>query len=103
MRDGIRRDEVAAFKTVLEQYYNKHEVYPLEFDASPHKYVVVKQANGGAASWYLRAKLENNAVEDEGFDAESGRNYYYRLINESGATYYDVCGGSDGCALEDVR
>ena len=102
-RDGIRRDEIAAFKQVLEQYYNKHEVYPLEFDASPHEYVVVEQTVKGATVWYLRARLENQAMAAESFDAESGRNYYYRLINQDGYTFYDVCGGSATCALAEVR
>lgn len=102
-RDGMRRDEVAAFKQVLEQYYNKHETYPLEFDAAPHQYVVTDSTAAGATAWYLRAKLENQQETKTGYDGDVGRQYDWRLIQEGETTYYDVCGGTPTCDLDDRR
>ena len=98
-RDGIRRTEIAERKIQLEQYYNKHNVYPpqLAFDASPHIYHVVVEDAAGAQGYYLRAKLENSSPNTTGFDAEAGRNYHYRVLNIDGTTYYDVCGGEYSC------
>lgn len=98
-RDGIRRDELAAFKQVLERENNDTGSYPLEFNASPHKYVVDRQDEGGALEWRLRAQLENNPRPTAGFDYEAGRNYYYRIVREDGFTYYEVCGGESTCGL----
>jgi len=96
-RDGIRRDEVAQTKQELEQYFNKHEAYPFEFDASPHVYVVDEQNVVGATAWHIRAQLENRADDASGFDEEAGRNYYWRTGNADRAIYYDVCGGTATC------
>ena len=96
-RDGIRRDEIAARKTSLEQYFNAHETYPREFDASPHQYVVESSDNQGVTGWYVRAQLENKTEETVAFDAEAERNYWYRIIREGETTYYDVCGGIARC------
>ena len=102
-RDGIRRDEVAAAKIELEQYFNAHETYPREFDASPHQYVVEVDDGQGATGWYVRAELENAADAIVAFDEEAGRNYWYRIVREGGATYYDVCGGISRCGATDVQ
>ncbi len=102
-RDGIRRNEIAAFKQVLEQHYNKYEAYPLEFNAHPHEYVVIEKAGTEAASWYLRAELENPHTTSAGHDEDEGRKYDYRLIHTEGRTYYEVCGGTPTCALDDPR
>lgn len=98
-RDGIRRDEVAAFKRLLEQHYNEYEAYPLIFDASPHRYVVVEQDDKGATTWYLQAEMENDHPEMSDFDAEEGRNYYWRYVQNEGRTYYEVCGGAPSCGI----
>lgn len=102
-RDGLRRDEVAAFKRVLEQYYNEYETYPLEFDAAPHQYVVMESSEQGATAWYLRAHLENNHETATAHDAEEGRQYDFRLIRDGDRTYYEVCGGMPTCDLDDPR
>ena len=99
VRDGIRRDEIAAFKRQLEQHFNVHNTYPLEFNASPHEYVATREEEDGAKSFFLRAKLENAAENEEGYDAEAGRNYNYRVINKDGETYYEVCGGTPSCPI----
>src|SRR3989344_3792944 len=96
-RDGIRRDEVAARKTSLEQYFNFHATYPREFDASPHQYLVESSDNQGVTGWLVRAQLENEAEETVAFDPEAGRNYWYRIVRQGQATYYDVCGGISRC------
>lgn len=98
-RDGIRRQEIADRKIELEQYFNAHEAYPLEFDASPHEYVVAEQDEVGATRWYLRAVLENSAATKADYDAESGRNYHYRVQQVGDNTVYDVCGGGPDCPL----
>ncbi len=98
-RDGIRRDEIAERKTDLELYFNDHDAYPLEFDASPHHYVVTERDQSGATHWFLRAVLENPADTGAHYDAESGRNYYYRVQQVDGQTVYDVCGGGPDCPL----
>lgn len=102
-RDGRRRDEVAAFKRVLEQYYNEHEVYPLEFDASPHRYIVVERDETGAASWYLKAELENSHEPASGYDGDEGRQFNWRHVRHGQRTYYEVCGGGPTCDLDDRR
>jgi len=98
-RDGIRRTEIAERKIALEQYFNRHDSYPLEFDASPHRYVVTEKEQGGATRWYLRAVLENESETKEDYDAEEGRNYYYRVHHVDGEFVYDVCGGGPDCPL----
>lgn len=102
-RDGIRRDEIAARKTALEQYFNAHDTYPLTFDASPHQYVVEAWDSAGAISWFVRARLENESPETVAFDAEAGRNYWYRIVRYDSATYYDVCGGIARCGATDAQ
>lgn len=97
LRDGIRRNELTNFKTELEKYNNKHDVYPLIFNASPHQYVVADKDSKGATKWFLRAKMENRHKTKNGFDEEAGHNYYYRYINENNSTYFDICGGLDKC------
>jgi len=97
VRDGIRRNELTNFKTELEKYYNKHETYPLTFNANPHQYAVVEKNTKGATKWFLRAKLENQHKVEKGFDEEAGHNYYYRYINENNNTYFDICGGLYKC------
>lgn len=96
-RDGIRRNEIAAFKQVLEQYYNTHETYPRVFDASPHEYVVSEADGAGAKSWYLRAQLENKHTAEAGYDEDEGRKYNFRLVQEGSVTFYEVCGGTPEC------
>lgn len=98
-RDEIRRTEVAGRKVELEQYFNKHHTYPLKFDAHPHRYVVTEQDEGGAAAWYLQAQLELPHESLHDYDAEAGRNYYYRYQNRNGRTFYEVCGGTPKCDL----
>ncbi len=98
-RDGIRRNEIAAFKNVLEQYYNVHETYPLTFDASPHRYIVVTSDEEGATAWYLQAMLENKAASHAGQSQEEGANFDYRVVQEGDFTYYEVCGGTPTCSL----
>lgn len=102
-RDGLRRDEVAAFKRVLEQYYNEHESYPLEFDASPHRYIVVERDETGAASWYVKAQLENSHEPVSGYDGDEGRQFDWRYVSEGGETFYEVCGGVPRCGVGDRR
>lgn len=99
-RDGIRRDEVAAFKRQLEDFNNKHNRYPVTLSASPHQYVVVEQAGDAATAWYLRAELENKVPETADKDLEAERNYYYRVVHDNGHVYYDVCGGTLTCGVE---
>jgi len=97
LRDGIRRNELTNFKTELEKYYNKHEAYPLTFNAVPHQYFLVDKDSKGATKWFFRAKMENSHKAEEGFDKEAGHNYYYRYLNENNSTYFDVCGGLYEC------
>jgi len=101
-RDGIRRTEIAERKVLLEQYYNLHNTYPGadEFDAAPHEYVPTERDAIGVQRWYLRAVLENKADLEAAYDAEAGRNYYYRVHQIDGETVYDVCGGGPDCPLE---
>ena len=99
VRDGIRRDEVAAGKRVLEDYFNEHGAYPLVFDAAPHEYVVVVSEGGAALEWFIRAQLENTAPPESGYNPEEERNFHYRVVNDRGQTYYEVCGGSVRCDL----
>jgi hypothetical protein len=98
-RDGVRRNEMAAFKNVLEQYYNVHETYPLTFDASPHRYVVVTSDEKGATAWYLQARLENKKASHADQSQEEGANFNYRIVREGDFTYYEVCGGTPTCSL----
>lgn len=102
-RDGIRRNEIAAFKIVLEQYYNEHGTYPLAFDATPHEYRIVARDAYGAQAWYLRALLENSHVAQAGYDGDEGRKFDFRYVREDEATYYEVCGGTPTCDLDDPR
>ncbi|MDP3997084.1 MAG: hypothetical protein U1C49_02470 [Candidatus Andersenbacteria bacterium] len=102
-RDNIRRDEVASDKIELEQYFNKYETYPLKFNASPHDYVVVMKDEVGATGWFVRARLENHHDDKAGFDEEQGRNYYYRYVNPTNSTFYEVCGGELRCDFSGVR
>lgn len=97
LRDGIRRNELTNFKTELEKYYNKHETYPLVFNANPHQYFVVNKDSKGAIKWFLRAKMENPHKAEKGFDEEVEHNYYYRYSNENNNTYFDICGGLYKC------
>ena len=96
-RDGIRRQEIADTKHQLEMYFNKHNSYPLMFNASPHKYVVTSTSDDMATGWYLRAQMENNHQTGSDFDHDLGRQYFYRYLNEDKLTYYDVCGGQLDC------
>lgn len=98
-RDGIRRDELAGLKRELEKKNNELGYYPIEFDASPHRYVVTEAHGDKAIAWYLRAELENFADSTSGFDEERDRNYYYRISNEDEKTFYDVCGGTLTCGV----
>jgi len=99
-RDGLRRGEIAAFKNVLEQYYNQHGTYPLEFNAAPHRYVVVSRDAAGVTAWYLQAQLENAAPSHEGRNEEEGATFDYRVVREGGLTLYEVCGGTPDCSLQ---
>lgn len=96
-RDGIRRAEVISHKKTLEQYFNVHAAYPLEFNASPHQYVVEEVHDGSAIRWYLRAELENMHPETQGFDEEY--NVYYRFVRDDVHTFYDVCGAESHCGV----
>lgn len=96
-RDGIRRDEIAAMKRALEGINNVKGVYPLEFKATPHQYIVTDKDSTSAKGWFLRVELENPTKDELGFDEEAGRNYFFRILNEHGHIYYDVCGGEDTC------
>jgi hypothetical protein len=64
---------------------------------------VTSSTDAGAAAWYLRAQLENEHAAEAGHDEDEGRKYDYRLIRESAATYYEVCGGTPTCDLDDPR
>lgn len=98
VRDGIRRTEIIQFKSVLERYFNDHGFYPLEFNATPHRYVVLADDGEQALAWYLRAQLENKGVEDRGFDLE--HNIFWRVVYEHGSLFYDVCGGEATCGVD---
>jgi len=98
VRDGIRRNELVQFKVLLEQYFNEYNEYPLEFDASPHEYVVTEVDGDEAMAWYLRAKLENGGEAGSGFDLE--HNVFYRVFIDDGLTFYDICGGGSECGFE---
>ncbi len=97
-RDGVRRDEINALKTVLELKNNEIGYYSVTFDASPHEYVVMESDGKKAVSWFLRAELENTTDERQEKDLET--NNYYRIVKEGKKTFYDVCGGEFRC---DVR
>lgn len=94
-RDGIRRNELKNFKIVLEQNNNKNGYYPVEFNASPHKYTVVEKNGDSASKWFLRAELENKNKQQTGFDLEN--NIYFRYVSENGKNFYDICGGDYKC------
>lgn len=100
-RDGIRRAAMVQLKRELEGYYNKHERYPLTFDAKGYQYVVTKSDGTQAVSWYVRAELENRTDPVAVFDFE--HNVYYRVVNDRGKTYYDVCGGTSRCGAAEAR
>lgn len=97
-RDGARRGEVVELKRALEMYFNEHEQYPLEFEVGAHDYKVVETDGQQALAWYVRAELENNAKPRADFDEEY--NIYFRVVNEGGGTFYDVCGGISTCGAE---
>lgn len=97
-RDEIRRDAVAAAKIKLEQYFNKHNQYPLEFEVPTYQYVVTQKDATSALGWYVRAELENPHRSTSDFDFDAGRNYRYRVVNQDDKVFYDVCGGEDPCA-----
>lgn len=98
-RDGIRRQEVRQFKQLMEERNNELGFYPYELDASPHVFVVTEGEGQQADGWYLRAELENQAEPTAGFDEEY--NVYYRVVREDEKTYYDICGGTLRCGVED--
>lgn len=100
-QDGVRRDEIALLKQSLEQKNNEVGYYPIEFDASPYTYIVEQADAKAAIAWYLRTELENPSEEVNGFDEEGGRNYYFRVVKEEGKTYYDVCGGTFTCGVDE--
>ncbi len=97
MRDGIRRDALAALKNDLEQYNNKHNVYPFTFVTGTSTYVVTEKDDKGAVAWYLRTALENSHPAGSGIDQEAGHNFYYRIVQAGDKTYYDICGGTSTC------
>jgi len=99
-RDGIRREEARNIKTAVEMYFNEYDFYPLEFNAGGHEYVVLKQAGQGASEFYIRAELENSGETAAGFDEEY--NIYFRIVNEGGKTFYDICGGELRCGEEET-
>lgn len=95
-RDGIRRQELHAFKKILEQEYNKNNSYPLKFAADPHRYFVLEQSGDKAVKWYLEAKLENFHPNETSFDNE--KNVYFRYFSPTNnETYYNICGGDYRC------
>lgn len=102
-RDGERREGAALAKRHLERYNNEHEQYPLTLPGGSRQYVVLTEHDGGAEAWYIRTPLENAAPNFSGYDFESGRNYYYRIVNENGHTFYDVCGGTALCGADPVQ
>ncbi len=93
-RDGVRRDEIRAVKTQLEQYYNQHNRYPLEFNAGQYHYVVMNANTNSAVSWYIRGQLERRPAPTAAFDLE--HNIYYRVTPEG---FYDICGAEFHCGL----
>ena len=97
VRDGIRRNELVQFKVLLEQYFNEHDQYPLEFNADPHKYVVTRVKDDESVAWYLRARLENDGEASSGFDLE--HNVFFRVVVDDGFTFYDICGGESKCGF----
>lgn len=99
-RDGIRRAAMVQLKRELEGYYNKHERYPLTFDAKGYQYVVSESDGTRAVSWYVRAELENRTDSVAAFDFEY--NVYYRVVHDTDKTYYDICGGTSRCEAAEV-
>lgn len=100
-RDGIRRTELIEDKRALEQIYNKEDAYPLEYDAAPHRFVVVFEEVGSAKAWFVRAELERRHGDEHGFDLEN--NVYYRYVNDEKKTFFDICGGISTCGVEEGR
>ncbi len=97
-RDGQRRQALDQAKDSLEQYFNKHNHYPLTFSiAGDASYTVTEKSSTEAKGWYLRTPLENKASATTGFDEEGNHNFYFRIVNEGGRSYYDICGGIDTC------
>ncbi len=95
VRDGERRQELRQLKHALEMSNNKLGYYPKIFDAAPFTYVILAADGEAAIAWYIRALMENRAEPAAGLDLEY--NMYYRIVNESGLTYYDICGGEFRC------
>ncbi len=98
VRDGVRRTELIERKVELEQINNEIGYYPLEYDASPHEYMVLEHRGDAAIAWYLRARLEREGESQAGFDEEY--NVFYEVTLEDGASYYYICGGEYTCGIE---
>ena len=96
-RDGAVRDHLAATKQKLEEVNNSLKYYRLTFDASPFEYVVTAKNSKEALGWFLRARLEQKLDPISDFDYEGNRNYYFRISQADGQTFYDVCGGTERC------
>lgn len=94
-RDGLRRTELLSHKQKLEEINNKEGYYPLLYTAAPYQYVVLKSQRNQAIEWYLRTPLENKTAPASGFDEEY--NIAYRIVEEEGASFYDICGGNFQC------
>jgi type II secretory pathway pseudopilin PulG len=98
-RDGQRIDDAAFTKHALELYFNRHATYPLSALNSQLRYVITsKDTSGkGATGWYIETLLEHPLPADQGFDAEAGRNFYYRVVRRDAHWYYQICGGVEVC------
>jgi type II secretory pathway pseudopilin PulG len=96
-RDGIRRNELVALKRQMEQHNNELGHYPTQFDAVPHRYVVLEQDGDKAVAWYIRAELENAPQPTAGFNEE--HNVFYQVVRGGDRTFYDICGGEYQCGV----
>lgn len=63
------------------------------------QYCVTEVDDRGATSWYLRMQLERRQRPRAAFNAETGHNFYYRVVAEDGAIFFDICGGTLRCGV----
>lgn len=126
VRDGLRKENITYLKRSLEDFYNQHATYPLpaatcitstnpqDWNFAPtlphdvreskgfaYRYCVTSRNSRGATGYYLEARFEREASDQQAFDEDEQRKFHYRILHANGQTLYRVCGGEEQQCKQD--
>lgn len=96
LRDDARRQVVADARQQIEDFYNRNNRYPLQYETPPTiTYIATEQTSTEALGYYVETNLESDPGGDGGFDEDEKRKYYYLILRQGNDIVYRVCGGTE--------